>query len=98
MRWWCFNGRDYDCILRVKCLQRPFAAIYLWSGVNTAFRLAAFFIKPFLRFAAQFRPYLGYVEKLMGLILIFFSILLVTGSISTIANWMLLVFPELFGV
>jgi len=34
----------------------------------------------------------------MGLILIFFSILLVTGSISRIANWMLLVFPELFGV
>ena len=62
------------------------------------FVFAALFIKPFLKFAANFRPYLGYVEKLMGLILIFFSILLVTGSISRIANWMLLVFPELFGV
>tara|TARA_B100001057_G_scaffold427312_1_gene451991 strand:- start:352 stop:993 length:642 start_codon:yes stop_codon:yes gene_type:complete len=67
-------------------------------GLTLPFVLAAFFIKPFLNFAANFRPYLGYVEKLMGLILILFSMLLVTGSISRLANWMLLVFPQFFGV
>jgi len=67
-------------------------------GLTLPFVLAAFFIKPFLNFAANFRPYLGYVEKLMGLILIFFSMLLVTGSISRLANWMLFAFPEFFGV
>jgi len=67
-------------------------------GLTLPFVLAAFFIKPFLKFAAQFRPYLGFMEKLMGLILIFFAILMVTGSISKIANWMLVAFPTLFGV
>jgi cytochrome c-type biogenesis protein len=67
-------------------------------GLTLPFVLAAFFIKPFLKFAAQFRPYLGYMEKLMGLVLIFFAVLMVTGSISKIANWMLVAFPTLFGV
>jgi cytochrome c-type biogenesis protein len=67
-------------------------------GLTLPFVLAAFFIKPFLKFAAQFRPYLGYMEKLMGLVLIFFAVLLITGSISKIANWMLVAFPTLFGV
>ena len=67
-------------------------------GLTIPFIIAAFFIRPFLKFAAKFRPYLGYVEKLMGLILIFFAILLFTGSINRIANWMLLTFPKLFGV
>jgi hypothetical protein len=38
------------------------------------------------------------MEKLMGLVLIFFAVLMVTGSISKIANWMLVAFPTLFGV
>ena len=67
-------------------------------GLTLPFVLAAFFIQPFLKFAAKFRPYLGYMEKIMGLLLIFFAFLLVTGSISKIANWMLIAFPTLFGV
>ena len=67
-------------------------------GLTLPFVLAAFCIKPFLKFAVQFRPYLGHMEKLMGLVLIFFAVLMVTGSISKIANWMLVAFPTLFGV
>jgi cytochrome c-type biogenesis protein len=67
-------------------------------GLTLPFVLAAFFIKPFLKFAVQFRPYLGHMEKLMGLVLIFFAVLMITGSISKIANWMLVAFPTLFGV
>jgi len=62
------------------------------------FTIAAWFINPFLHFMARFRSYLGYVEKFMGLLLIFFAGLLITDSINGLANWMLVSFPNLFGV
>ena len=37
-------------------------------GLTLPFIVAAFFIKPFLRFAGKFRRYLGAAEKLMGLL------------------------------
>ena len=67
-------------------------------GLTMPFILAAWFINPFLRFMAKFRAYLNYVEKLMGLLLIFFAGLLITDSINGLANWMLVSFPNLFGV
>ena len=98
----CVGGVLTAVIMTASLESTAFEGIFLLFvfgvGLTLPFVFAALFIKPFLKFAANFRPYLGYVEKLMGLILIFFSILLVTGSISRIANWMLLVFPELFGV
>ena len=67
-------------------------------GLTMPFIIAAWFINPFLRFMAKFRSYLGYVEKLMGLLLIFFACLLITDSINGLANWMLVSFPNFFGV
>ena len=67
-------------------------------GLTMPFIIAAWFINPFLRFMAKFRAYLNYVEKLMGLLLIFFAGLLITDSINGLANWMLASFPNLFGV
>ena len=67
-------------------------------GLTMPFIIAAWFINPFLRFMAKFRAYLNYVEKLMGLLLIFFAGLLITDSINGLANWMLVSFPNLFGV
>ena len=46
-------------------------------GLTLPFIVAAFFIKPFLRFAGKFRRYLGAVEKLMGLLMVGFAILLI---------------------
>ena len=62
-------------------------------GLTLPFVVGAFFIKPFLRFAARFRRHLGMVEKLMGGLMIIFAILLLTNSVNGIANWMIETFP-----
>lgn len=62
-------------------------------GLTLPFVVAAFFIKPFLRFAARFRRHLGMVEKLMGGLMIIFAILLLTNCVNGIANWMIQTFP-----
>ena len=67
-------------------------------GLTLPFIVAAFFIKPFLRFAGKFRRYLGAVEKLMGLLMVGFAILLITNSINGIANWMIEIFPVFLNI
>ena len=67
-------------------------------GLTLPFIVAAFFIKPFLRFAGKFRRYLGTVEKLMGLLMVGFAILLITNSINGIANWMIETFPVFLNI
>jgi cytochrome c-type biogenesis protein len=62
-------------------------------GLTLPFVVAAFFIKPFLRFAGRFRRHLGTVEKLMGALMIVFAILLITNSVNQIANWLIETFP-----
>lgn len=63
-------------------------------GMTAPFVVAAVFIKPFLKFAAKFRRHLPKVEKVMGLFLILFAILIVTNSVNVIAAWMLETFPS----
>jgi cytochrome c-type biogenesis protein len=67
-------------------------------GLTLPFVVAAFFIKPFLGFAARFRQHLGAVEKVMGALLIVFAILLITNSVNEIANWMLEMFPAFLNI
>lgn len=62
-------------------------------AMTAPFVVAAFFIKPFLRFAAKFRRYLPWVEKAMGLLLLVFAALIATDSVNYIAQWMLEAFP-----
>lgn len=62
-------------------------------GMTAPFIVAAFFIKPFLKFAAKFRRHLPKVEKVMGLFLILFAILIITNSVNVIAAWLLEAFP-----
>ena len=62
-------------------------------GMTAPFILAAFFIGPFMTFMARFRRHLGTVEKIMGLLLITFGVLIATDSINYIAQWMLETFP-----
>ena len=62
-------------------------------GMTLPFILAALFIGPFMRWMAHFRRHLGLVEKLMGLLLIVFGVLIATNSINIIAQWMLETFP-----
>jgi cytochrome c-type biogenesis protein len=62
-------------------------------GMTAPFVLAALFIGPFMRWMAGFRRHLGLIEKLMGVLLITFGVLIATNSINIIAQWMLDVFP-----
>ncbi|MCV2891678.1 cytochrome c biogenesis CcdA family protein [Lentibacter sp. XHP0401] len=63
-------------------------------GMTAPFVVAALFAKPFLSFMARFRKYQGHVEKVMGVMLIVFAILIATNTVNVIANWMLEVFPS----
>ncbi|NNE51553.1 MAG: cytochrome c biogenesis protein CcdA [Sulfitobacter sp.] len=73
------------------------AALLLVYGVGMTFPfiLAALFVGPFMRFMARFRRHLGTVEKIMGLLLILFGVLIATNSINYIAQWMLSIAPDI---
>ncbi|MFC6638667.1 cytochrome c biogenesis protein CcdA [Sulfitobacter sp. JBTF-M27] len=58
-------------------------------GMTLPFVIAALFIGPFMRFMQRFRRHLPLIEKLMGLLLILFGVLIATNSINYIAQWML---------
>lgn len=58
-------------------------------GMTLPFIAAAFFIGPFMRWMARFRRNLGLIEKLMGVLLIIFGLLIATNSINIIGFWML---------
>lgn len=62
-------------------------------GMTLPFILAALFIGPFMRWMAKFRRHLGLIEKLMGVLLILFGVLIATNSINLIAQWMLETIP-----
>ena len=63
-------------------------------GMTSPFIVAALFARPFLGWARRNRKYLGYVEKVMGAMLILFAILIVTNTVNVIANWLILTFPS----
>ncbi len=62
-------------------------------GMTSPFIVAAFFARPFLGWAARNRSLLGYVEKVMGAMLIVFALLIVTNSVNRVADWMIQTFP-----
>ena len=62
-------------------------------AMTLPFVVAAFFIGPFLKFAARFRRHLPKVEKAMGVLLLIFAVLIATDSVNYIAQWMLSTFP-----
>jgi cytochrome c-type biogenesis protein len=62
-------------------------------AMTLPFVMAAIFAKPFLRWMQGNRKYLGYVEKIMGIMLILFAVLIATNSINYIANFMIEYMP-----
>ncbi|MEQ6204859.1 cytochrome c biogenesis protein CcdA [Sulfitobacter sp. HNIBRBA2951] len=64
-------------------------------GMTAPFVLAAFFIGPFMRWMQGFRRHLGRIEKIMGVLLIVFGLLIATNSMNYIAQWMLRVGPDI---
>ena len=62
-------------------------------SMTAPFVVAAIFAKPFLRWVRKHQSKLVYVEKVMGLMLILFAILIATNSINAIANVMIKYIP-----
>ncbi|OOY12828.1 cytochrome C biogenesis protein CcdA [Thioclava marina] len=63
-------------------------------GMTLPFIIAAFFTRPFLAFMAKHRAKLGYVEKAMGVMLIVFAALIVTGGLRYIGEFLINVMPS----
>jgi len=62
-------------------------------SMTAPFIVAALFAKPFLGWMQRNRKYLGYVEKVMGVMLIIFAILIATNAVNLIADAMIRWFP-----
>lgn len=70
--------------------------LFIYSmGLGVPFMLAALGMERFLEFAKKFRPYLGAVEKVMGGLLVLTGIMFMTGTMQTMAYWLLEAFPGL---
>ncbi|MDD9910468.1 MAG: cytochrome c biogenesis protein CcdA [Ahrensia sp.] len=75
---------------------RGAALLFAYSlGIGLPFIIAAFFAGPFMRLMQRFRQHMGTVEKTMGFMLVITGILFLTNSMSTIAFFMLDLFPSL---
>ncbi|KAA5606653.1 cytochrome c biogenesis protein CcdA [Roseospira marina] len=64
-------------------------------GIGVPFILAAFALGAFLRFKNRFRRYMGAVEKAIGGLLVLTGILIMTGGMADVAQWMIETFPTL---
>ena len=62
-------------------------------AMTTPFVIAAVFARPFLSWLQRNRRYLAQVERVMGVMLIVFAILIATNSVNYIAQWMIQVMP-----
>jgi cytochrome c-type biogenesis protein len=62
-------------------------------GIGVPFLLAALFVAPFQRFFQRFKRHLGAVEKAMGALLVITGLLIMTGRMSAVGNWLLETFP-----
>jgi cytochrome c-type biogenesis protein len=71
----------------------------LWQGtalvltfglaMTSPFVIAAAFAQPFLRWVARHRNLMGYVEKVMGVMLLVFAILIATNSVTLLSDWLI---------
>ena len=76
----------------------------LWRGglllmvyglaMTLPFVVAALFAQPFLRWVGRNRRYMGYVEKVMGLMLIVFAVLIATNSVNYLSDALIKIMPD----
>jgi len=67
------------------------AALLLVYGLSMTFPfvVAALFARPFLAWVGRNRKYLGHIEKVMGVMLIIFAVLIATNTVNYIADFMI---------
>ena len=63
-------------------------------AMTAPFIVAALFARPFLNWIQTKRKYMGYVEKVMGGMLILFAVLIATDAVNLIADAMIRWFPS----
>jgi cytochrome c-type biogenesis protein len=61
-------------------------------SMTLPFVIAALFAAPFLAWVARNRRLMAHVEKVMGAVLIVFGLLIATGSVNLISDWLLRTF------
>jgi len=64
-------------------------------GLGLPFIAAAFAVEPFAAFLARVKSRLGYVEKVMGILLVLTGIAFLFGFFTQFNNWLLELFPIL---
>lgn len=70
--------------------------LFVYSlGIGVPFLVAAGFAGAFMRWSARFRSRMQMVEKAMGAFLVLAGVLIFTGQMATIANWLIETFPAL---
>ncbi|MFN4102117.1 MAG: cytochrome c biogenesis CcdA family protein [Pararhodobacter sp.] len=62
-------------------------------GLGLPFLLAAIFVQRSMGLMNRLKPYMGVIEKVMGLLLIAVGVALVTGAFSAFSWWLLETFP-----
>lgn len=67
-------------------------------GMGLPFFLAAVFYGYFIEFYGGFKKYLPVVEKVVGVFLVIFGLLLMTNTVNWIANWLIQTFPGFMNV
>lgn len=65
------------------------------AGLGVPFIAVALFVGPFLRWLGRFARHLGTIEKAMGVALVLTGLLILSGSMPTIGNWLLEYVPIL---
>jgi len=70
--------------------------LFVYSlGIGVPFLVAAAFADGFMRWSARFRSHMALIEKAMGVLLVIAGVLIFTGQMPAIANWLIDVFPAL---
>lgn len=64
------------------------------AGLAIPFLVAAWALEGFLGWMKRFRQYLGWVERVAGVLLIAFGLLLLTGQFTQLAGWLQELTPE----
>jgi cytochrome c-type biogenesis protein len=67
-------------------------------GLGIPFLLAALSVEAFMGFFKRFKAQLRHVERAMGVLLVFTGIMFLTGSMQTMAYWLLDNFPALAAI
>ncbi|MDO8666898.1 MAG: cytochrome c biogenesis protein CcdA [Gemmatimonadales bacterium] len=63
-------------------------------GLAIPFLVAAYALEAFLAWFKRFRKYIRYVERVAGVLLVFFGLLLMTGTFTLLSGWLQGLTPE----